>query len=572
MRTETLGAQLTASFYRGNRANLVLAALGAAVSSSLNLILSWILQQLIDTASGHAGAYALHTLAYISVGFILLCLAASLIDYVSLPRFIERALRQYKELAFQKLTEKSIASFREEDTAAYLSALTNDVGVIEADYLSRQLEMTTKLLTFLGALGLMLYYSPLMTAIAAGFTVLPLIASLLTGSRLGDAEKRVSDRNREFTAALADCLGGFSVVKSFQAENEIFRLFCSINRQLEGEKFTKRRIRILVGMIGSAAGLIAQLGVFVTSTYLSLAGFGLTPGMIIVFVNLMNFMIQPVAELPGLLASRRAAAGLVDRLAAALGKESESAGGESLARVEGDIRFEDVSFSYEGERSALRHIRLSLAAGRAYAIVGGSGSGKSTLLNLLTGAAGKSYSGRILLDGKDLRGISAESLFGAISVIQQHVFVFNASIRDNITLFRGFPDAEVEEAIRRAHLEGLIARRGENELCGENGKALSGGERQRVSIARGLLKKASILIADEATASLDAEGAHRVVSDMLDLEGTTRLIVTHTLDAGLLRRCDGIIALKDGAVAEQGSFDELMERKGYFYALYTVAH
>lgn len=572
MRNETLSAQLKAGFYRGNRANLALAAVGVVVSSSLNLILSWILQQLIDTASGHAGAYALDTLACISGGFILLCLAASLIDYVSLPRFIERALRQYKELAFRRLTEKSIASFRQEDTAAYLSALTNDAGVIEADYLSRQLDMAGKLLTFLGALGLMLYYSPLMTAIAAGFTVLPLIASLLTGSRLADAEKRVSDRNREFTAALTDCLGGFSVVKSFQAEKEIFHLFCTINRQLEGEKFTKRRIKILVGMIGSAAGIIAQMGVFVTSTWLSLSGFGLTPGMIIVFVNLMNFMIQPVAELPGLLASRRAAAGLVDKLAAALEKESESAGGERLARLEQGIGFEDVSFSYEGERCALSHISLSFAAGRAYAIVGGSGSGKSTLLNLLTGATGQGYSGRILLDGKELREISAESLFGALSVIQQNVFVFNASIRDNITLFRDFPDAEVEEAIRRARLEGLLARRGEDELCGESGKALSGGERQRVSIARGLLKKASILIADEATASLDAETAHQVVSDLLGLEGTTRLIVTHTLDAGLLRRCDGIIALRDGAVAEQGGFDELMEKKGYFYALYTVSH
>lgn len=572
MRNETLSAQLKAGFYRGNRANLALAAVGVVVSSSLNLILSWILQQLIDTASGHAGAYALDTLACISGGFILLCLAASLIDYVSLPRFIERALRQYKELAFRRLTEKSIASFRQEDTAAYLSALTNDAGVIEADYLSRQLDMAGKLLTFLGALGLMLYYSPLMTAIAAGFTVLPLIASLLTGSRLADAEKRVSDRNREFTAALTDCLGGFSVVKSFQAEKEIFHLFCTINRQLEGEKFTKRRIKILVGMIGSAAGIIAQMGVFVTSTWLSLSGFGLTPGMIIVFVNLMNFMIQPVAELPGLLASRRAAAGLVDKLAAALEKESGSAGGERLARLEQGIGFEDVSFSYEGERCALSHISLSFAAGRAYAIVGGSGSGKSTLLNLLTGAAGQGYSGRILLDGKELREISAESLFGALSVIQQNVFVFNASIRDNITLFRDFPDAEVEEAIRRARLEGLLARRGEDELCGESGKALSGGERQRVSIARGLLKKASILIADEATASLDAETAHQVVSDLLGLEGTTRLIVTHTLDAGLLRRCDGIIALRDGAVAEQGGFDELMEKKGYFYALYTVSH
>ena len=138
-------------------------------------------------------------------------------------------------------------------------------------------------------------------------------------------------------------------------------------------------------------------------------------------------------------------------------------------------------------------------------------------------------------------------------------------------MFRQFPQEELDDAIRHAHLGELLARRGQDSLCGENGCNLSGGEKQRISIARSLLKKSSVLLADEATAALDAQTAHQVSSDLLDLEGMTRIVVTHTLEQALLRRYDGILVLKNGEIAESGSFDELMARKGYFYALYTVS-
>ena len=158
-----------------------------------------------------------------------------------------------------------------------------------------------------------------------------------------------------------------------------------------------------------------------------------------------------------------------------------------------------------------------------------------------------------------------------ITDIQQNVFVFNASIRDNVTMFRDFPQEELDMAIRRAHLNEFLAERGENYLCGENGKGLSGGEKQRISIARSLLKKSDLLLADEVTASLDAQTAYQVTRDLLDLNGITRIVVTHTLEEALLRRYDGIIVLKDGRVEESGCFDELMAEKGYFHALFTVA-
>lgn len=565
-----LGKQLRGQFFYKNIPIFCLAVFAALAAGSLNLILSWIIQQLMDTAAGASGALSFRTLLLISAGFVLLCAGLSLLNYASQPRFLERAMRQYKDFAFKKLIGKSISSFRDESAAGYLSALTNDAASIETNYLAQMLAMITKAVTFIGALLLMCRYSLLMTAIAAGLTVLPLIASLLTGSRLQAVESRVSERNGEFTAALSDCLAGFTVVKNFRAEREIFRLFAQSNKALEHEKFTGRRIKTLVGMIGAVTGIFAQLGVFIAGVYLSMKGGSMTPGAVVLFVNLMNFIISPIAELPGLLACRKAALGLVDKLAAALERSSSREGSETLNRLEHGIRLENVSFAYEPGKTVLHGINAEFEAGRAYALVGGSGSGKSTLLNLLM-AAETNYSGHILADGIELSDISTESLYGTMAAIQQNVFVFNASIKDNISMFRDFPKTEMDEAIARAHLGALIRERGEDYLCGENGSGLSGGEKQRISIARSLLKKASVLLADEVTAALDAQTAHRVSSDILDLQGITRIVVTHTLEESLLRRYDKIFVLRGGRIEEAGSFADLMANKGYFYALFTVA-
>lgn len=565
-----LGKQLRGQFFYKNIPIFCLAVFAALAAGSLNLILSWIIQQLMDTAAGKSGALSFRTLLLISAGFVLLCAGLSLLNYASQPRFLERAMRQYKDFAFKKLIGKSISSFRDESAAGYLSALTNDAASIETNYLAQMLAMITKAVTFIGALLLMCRYSLLMTAIAAGMTVLPLIASLLTGNRLQAVESRVSERNGEFTAALSDCLAGFTVVKNFRAEREIFRLFAQSNKALEHEKFTGRRIKTLVGMIGAVTGIFAQLGVFIAGVYLSMKDGSMTPGAVVLFVNLMNFIISPIAELPGLLACRKAALGLVDKLAAALESSSSREGSETLNRLEHGIRLENVSFAYEPGKTVLHGINAEFEAGRAYALVGGSGSGKSTLLNLLM-AAETNYSGHILADGIELSDISTESLYGTMAAIQQNVFVFNASIKDNVSMFRDFPKTEMDEAIAHAHLGALIRERGEDYLCGENGSGLSGGEKQRISIARSLLKKSSVLLADEVTAALDAQTAHRVSSDILDLQGITRIVVTHTLEESLLRRYDKIFVLRGGRIEEAGSFAVLMANKGYFYALFTVA-
>lgn len=211
---------------------------------------------------------------------------------------------------------------------------------IEADSLEQQLSLITKSVTPLGALVMMLRWFPQMTAVAIGVAILPFVASILTGGQLQAIEKRASNRNRDFTTVLHDCLGGFAVVKSFKAERESFQLLAESNQALEREKWSRRRIKTRVGLIGAVADILTQRGVFLFGAYLALSGYGVTPGMVIVFVNLRNFLIQPVAELPELLASRRAALGLIGKLAQALEQHTEAGGGAEILTLEPEIRLD----------------------------------------------------------------------------------------------------------------------------------------------------------------------------------------------------------------------------------------
>ena len=475
MPADTITRQLRGSFYRGNRLAFVLAAAGALIGAVLNLIISWLMQQLIDTAAGTPGALPFRILARACGGFFLLLFCGSALVYCAKPRFLATAMEQYKNCAVTQLMQKSVPDFQRRPSAAYLSALTNDAATIEADYLTQQFTLIQKLFCFAGALALMLTYSLPLTLAAIVLSMLPFAVSMVAGNRLSDAACRVSDRNRDFTAFLSDYLNGFPVIRSFRAEDEINQRFASENHRLEQQKCTRLKLQTLLESAGSFTGITAQLGIFLLGTWLALTGRGVTPGVVIAFVNLMNFIIEPIAALPSLLAARKAALALVQKLADSLAGQTAQPGGQPLPRLMQQIELEHAGYRYTPGQPVLQDLSATLKAGKAYAVVGASGGGKSTLLRLLHIPDGNT-SGQVLFDGIDIRRLTPESLNGLVSVVQQNVFVFNASIRDNITMFRAFPQETLDEVIRRAHLEELVARRGLDALCGEGGCELSGGE------------------------------------------------------------------------------------------------
>jgi len=561
---------LRRQFYKGNKSAFGVAVFTALTMAILSLSTSWLIQQLMDTISGVEGALGLKTLALLTVGLICLAVVMGMVEYASKPRFMKKAVQQYKEFAFESLLKKNINTFNGEAAASYISALSNDVTSIEANYLEKQFGLITSLVMFMGAFIMMLLYSPLLTLIVVLLLILPVIASALVGNKMEAAELAVSKRNESLTDIIKEIIGGFSVVKSFKAEKAVLSFFLKSNQELENAKCKKSKIAIIIGTISSTAGITAQMGVFIAGAYLAILGKGVTPGIVMAFVNLMNFLLQPIAALPEIFASRKASVALMDKLCDLLNKNVTKEKDEVIEKLEQGITVTNLSFGYNEEEEVLKEVDICLKAGKSYALVGASGCGKSTFLNLLL-AAYDNYTGQIFYDGTELRDISSEALYDVVSVIQQNVVIFNATLRDNITMFRDIPKEEVDRVIDAAGLRSFVEEHGEDYLCGENGNLLSGGERQRISIARSLLRKVSVMLVDEATAALDKQTAYQVSNAILDIENVMKVMITHSLEESLLTRFDEIIVLKAGEVAEKGTFAELMEKKEYFYSLYTVA-
>ena len=557
-------------FYRRNGWRFVLAVAQTVLLTAANLMISWLIQQIIDLTTGADTGFTLSQILVLTVAALGLEILAFAFAYHAKPKLIARGIGQYQEYVFSQLCKKGISAFSGENTALYISALSNDSTAIETNYLANIFVILDSAVLCAGALALMFYYSPMLTVISVGLSLMPLLASLLTGNLVAKAEKQVSDRNEAYMTTLKDSLVGFSVIKSFRAESQMRRLFAEKVREVSDAKCLRRKMSILVQMLSVSAGSIVQFGVFLIGAYLSLSGTGLSAGTVLVFVQLLNFVIQPVGSIPQALAECKAARALMEKAADALAENVRQEGTAVKTELCSGITLRDLSFAYEPEKPILSGLNVTFEAGKSYAVVGASGSGKSTLLNLLM-ASDPSYTGSICFDGTELRQLSGEALYGMVSVIQQNVFIFNASIRNNITMFSDFPREAVERAIEMSGLSALIEARGEDYLCGENGSGLSGGEKQRISIARSLLKQSQVLLVDEATAALDARTAYQVSSAILDLSGLTRIVVTHALDEALLKRYDCILTLKNGSITEAGTFDRLMENKGYFYSLYTVA-
>ena len=562
--------EFTHQLYYKNRINFIVTIILTIAMSSINLMISWLIQQIMDSMANQ-NMQSVVRCAWIAASVVIAYTVSNAVYRAVYPRFLQRAMQQYRDYAFSRLTQKSLRSFSKEGTALYVSALTNDCTSIENNYLAATFTLIELLFCFLGALIMMLYYSPVMLVLAVALSFLPVAVSMTAGNRLTEQEKEISKKNERFVSIVNELLSGFPVIKSFRAEAQASRLFSQRNEQAEEAKKNKRRTEQLISLLANDAGIIAQMGIFLAGAWLAISGKGVTAGVVIVFVQLMNYILNPISQVPLLWSNRKAAIALMEKLSDALSENVREEGREKLNGFSEKIEVKDLTYGYEPESHVLKDMDAQFDAGKSYAIVGGSGSGKSTLLNLLMGSS-SNYQGEICIDGVSIKNIESESLYQLMTSVQQNVFVFNDTIRNNVTMFHEFPDKEVTLALERSGLSESIEKRGEEFVCGENGANLSGGERQRISIARALLRKSPILLVDEATAALDAATARAVSFSILNLVGMTRIVVTHRLEEAILRRYDKILVMKNGTICEQGNFDTLMQQKGQFYSLFQIAH
>ncbi len=561
--------EIKKSFNYKNKLNLLTALLSVVLLSALNIATAFLFKALTDTAISGTLEDLVRLIGYAGI-FLVLYTIVTLIKRKFLSQYIKTAIFQYKNRLVRLILNKNINAFNGETTSKYISLLTNDIQSVEGNFVLGNINIFNQVLLLIGGFGAMIYLNWVLTVVVLISAIIPIIVTSLLGDKLAKKELEVSDRNESFVGLVNDIFKGFSVIKSFKVEAVIHENFFRTNSKLEKIKRERREMAQIVNLMAFVASFIVTLIVCAVGAYLSIKGLE-SFGTVVAFIQLLDYIVNPIQELGVALPNRKGAIELINKASKAVLENSGDKGkNKELFEFKEAICFSELGFSFE-EAPVLNNINLCIEKGKSYMIVGQSGSGKTTLLNMLLGYY-NNYTGKLCIDGVEVRDLSRESLYSLFSVIQQNVYVFDDTIEANISLYKKFDKKKIESVIEKAGLSNLVKEKGLDYKCGENGCNLSGGEKQRISIARGLLSDSSILLIDEATAALDEITAEKVITSVLDIVEMTRLIVTHKLKPKVLQKCDGIIVLKNGIIEDVGMYDELYDKKGYFYSLINISN
>ena len=549
--------------YKGNLLSFIVLTFTSLFQTAAMIILSLMLEKVMAIAT----AKDLEALYEQGIIFLIL-LVSSVLIYILVtylkPKFQKKAINQYKTNIYEHILDKSIANFNKHNTATYISALTNDVKKIEEDYLFSAFDLITNITLFISTIVVMLLYSPLLTLSGVVLSLLPFIGAIMVGGKIAFHEKEISDQNASFMHFIKDNLIGFSTVKVFKSEKKIKELFVKNNNVLENKKASKTKTLALMEMVQTILSIVSQFGVFFIGAYISIKTENIAPSVILLFVQLMNYIISPLMQIPSLLSKRLACKPLFTKISEIIQMDNENNQGESIDSIN-EITISNLKFMYD-DKVILSDIYYRFEKNKSYAIVGTSGSGKTTLVNLLLGKY-NNYSGNIYYNNTELREISIDSLFEISSFVEQNVFVFDDSIINNITMYSNVEEELLNDAINKSGLVKLIEEKGPDYRCGENGSNLSGGEKQRISIARALVKKSKLLLLDEATSALDNETYLSITNNLLAIDNTTKIMITHRLDEEILTKFDEIIVMKNRNIIEHGKYSELINNNATFKSL-----
>ena len=552
--------------YKGNIFNFIVLTLTSLFQSAALILISLMLEKVLAIASNN-GENALNELYRQGIEFLIL-FVLSIIMYILIiflkPKYQKKAITQYKNNIYSQILEKSISNFGNHNTSTYISALTNDIHKIEEDYLFSAFDLITNITLFISTIIIMLIYSPLLTLAGVVLSILPFVGALIVGGKLGVHEKEISNQNASFMHFIKDNLIGFSTVKVFKAEKKIKELFVKNNNVLEDKKASKTKVLAVMEMVQTVLSLVSQFGVFFIGAFISIKTGAIHPSVIILFVQLMNYIISPLMSIPTLF-SKRLACGPIFKKISEIIKVAEDDRKYELIENINEIEIQNLGFMYD-DKVVLNNVSYKFEKNKSYALVGASGSGKTTLMNLLL-CKDNNYTGNIYYNGIETREISIDSLFEVSSFVEQNVFVFDDSIINNITMYSSVDEELLNYAIAKSGLMELIKEKGKEYRCGENGCNLSGGEKQRISIARALIKKSQLLLLDEATSALDNETSKLVINNLLEIENTTKIMITHKLDEDVLTKFDEIIVLKNGMIVEFGSYNQLINNNATFKSL-----
>jgi len=474
---------------------------------------------------------------------------------------------------FDHVQKLSFRFFDNNKTGHLISRMTNDLNEIGEVAHHGPEDLFIAVMTLAGAFVLMANIHLELALITFATVPVLIVLAIIFNGRMTKAIHRMFSDMADFNARVEDNVGGIRVVQAFANEEHEKKLFAENNQRYRFAKLVAYKIMGKSLSISYLLMRLVSLLVMICGAWYVIDG-ELKYGEFVAYLLLVNVLFRPIEKINAIVESYPKGIAGFKRYITLLETDPDIQDAKDAVEVnylKGDIRYKNVSFGYEEESLALRNINLGIAAGETVAFVGPSGAGKTTLCSLLPRFY-EVIEGSITIDGMDIRGIKLESLRRQIGIVQQDVFLFSGTIRENIAYGKlGATEEEIWDAARRARLEEFIRSQpeGMDTVIGERGVKLSGGQKQRLAIARMFLKNPPILILDEATSALDTETEAAIQQSLAELsEGRTTLVIAHRL--ATIKNADRIVVVTEEGITEQGRHEELVGRGGVYSRLHQA--
>lgn len=561
------------SYVRPYMGRMIAAVVCIILAAGGNLAVPWIIKDVIDQVLINKDMVMLNIIA---VGILIIFFLRGIFFFgqTYLMSYIgQRVIIDIREAVYRQLQRLSLGYFDKRQTGAIMSSVTNDVSALQAALVESMVEMVTEGMILIGSLGAMFFLHWKLSLLTLITMPLVLHAINTFGKKLRLAGRVLQARTADITAILQETISGIRVIKSFAREDYETNRF-------KQENFFNFRAQMktsqLLATLTPVIEFLSAIGVTVIIWYggMEVISGNLTSGALIAFLIYVVNLSNPVKRLSKVYGNIQKSLAAAERVFDILDTEpdiKDMPGAVDLPVVEGHVALQQVSFAYSAGQYALREVSLEVKPGQTVAIVGPSGAGKTTIANLLP----RFYEvteGRILVDGKDIRTVTMQSLRQQIGIVPQETVLFNGTVYDNILYGRlDATESEVIAAAKAANAHSFIDKMPDKyqTQIGERGAKLSGGQRQRISIARAILKDPRILVLDEATSALDTE-SEKLVQQALDklMIGRTSFVIAHRLST--VQRADMIVVLDKGRIVEQGTHSELLAFGGLYSTLYQV--
>jgi ATP-binding cassette, subfamily B, bacterial len=484
---------------------------------------------------------------------------------------LKEAYINAKKDLFSRIIKMNTEEFNEDNTGSYISILDNDVKLLGDSYFSNVLSMYSVIMSFIFSFVTVFFLNYTITILLIIVAICSIIIPKLLNKKLANLQENYSESMKKYTSQIKDFFEGFQVIKSFNVQDKVIRSHNQYNEIREQSGCDSRKTVYLAGWISMLFSIIMYVITYIAGGYFAITGV-MSVGLVISLSQLIGGVVAPLEQLPAILAEINSTSKIRKKLQEIIEIKSLEEKGEVLDKLPSEISIRNISFSYNNsELKVINNVNLNFKEYKKYAIVGESGSGKSTIAKLLLNFY-KCNSGEIKFDDTEISKIDSSYLYKSIGYIHQNIFIFDDTLKNNITLYNDYKDEDIMRVIELSGLSEFVKRlpNGIYTNVGENGNTCSGGERQRIGIARALICRSKFLILDEATSSLDNITASQITNSVIELKDTSSIIITHKLNYNLLSKCDYIYVMKNGRVIEEGQLDQLIDNKLYFYNLYNV--